>query len=166
MSIEVTLKQSEYAMAVYLSAMRQMVNERSGVEDKKMGARDGLEISVDGLVAELAFCKYFNVFPDLSFDPRSGGEDCLMDGRLVDVKSTTPGKTRVYLPQRKNQNNVERYVWCWVDFRTTWILGWFAPEDIFVGEKLSQSPRADELHYEIDLTTIRKFDARHQHVQG
>lgn len=155
--IRVDLKPSEYAMAVYLSSVREYVNKMSGVNDRQMGRDDGFKIGVDGLVAELAVCKHFNVMPDLSFEPRKGGYDCMINGRRVDVKSTKVDRWDVFIPARKQANNVDRYIWCWVDFRTAYILGWFAPEDIFDDRKLKPSPRADEYHYEINLKLARKF---------
>jgi hypothetical protein len=153
----VELKPTEYALAAHLAAIRQTVNSGSGVRDKQMGTDDGYKIGVDGLVAELAVCKHFNVMPDLSFEPRGGGHDCIIKNKLVDVKSTKVGKTTVYLPQRKSKNPIDIYIWCYVNFRQVEILGYFRPQEIFTPENLKQSPRVDELHYEIDLLKINKF---------
>lgn len=155
--IRVDLKPSEYSMAVYLSSVREYVNKMSGVNDRQMGRDDGFKIGVDGLVAELAVCKHFNVMPDLSFEPRKGGYDCMINGRRVDVKSTKVDRWDVFIPARKQTNNVDRYIWCWVDFRTAYILGWFAPEDIFDDRNLKPSPRTDEYHYAVNLKLARKF---------
>lgn len=153
----VELKPSEYAMAVQLAANREFVNKDFGVSDKQMGQDDGFKISVDGIVAEFAVCKFLNVWTDLSFDPRGGGHDLIRKGEKVDVKSTKFGRTTVFLPQRKKYNDIDRYVWCYVNFRTVEILGSFKPEEIFIDANLKQSPRADEMHYKIDLTKITKL---------
>lgn len=153
----ITLKPSEYAVCTYLSTVRQHVNKNFAVSDKQMGKDDGYKIGLDGLVAEMAVCKHFNVWPDLSYDPRAGGHDCVIKGRKVDIKSTKFGREVVYLPERKKHNDIDRYVWCYVDFRKVEILGWFKPEDIFQDKHLEQSPRSDEKHYKIHLAGIRKF---------
>lgn len=155
--ITVELKPSEVSLALYLSTVRHSVNTGLSVGDKQMGKEDGLKIASDGLIAELAVCKYFNVYPDLSFDPRSGGFDCIINGKKVDVKSTRYGKTNVYLPERKKHNQIDRYIWCWVDFRNVTLVGWFAPNEIFLDENLFQSPRPDEKHYCIDLKKAHQF---------
>ena len=152
--MEVELKPSEYAMAVQLAANREFVNKGFGVTDKQMGRDDGFKISVDGIVAEFAVCKFLNVWTDLSFDPRGGGHDFMLKGKKIDVKSTKYGRTTVFLPQRKKYNDIDRYVWCYVNFRTVEILGSFLPKEIFIEANLKQSPRSDEMHYEIDLTKI------------
>ena len=155
--IVVELDPTEYALAVQLAAIRQTVNFGSGVKDKQMGQDDGYKIGIDGLVAELAVCKHFNVMPELSFHPRGGGHDCIIGNCKIDVKSTKSGKTIVYLPERKSKNPIDLYIWCYVTFRKVEILGYFKPKDIFVEANLKQSPRPDEKHYEIYLRNLRKF---------
>jgi hypothetical protein len=155
--ITITLKPSEYATAVHVSSVRDFVNRDFGVNDRQMGRDDGFLIAVDGFVAELAVCKYFNVCPDLSFEPRSGGYDCLINGRRVDVKSTKPGRERVYIPEWKSKNEIERYIYCYVNFRTVDILGWFAPQDIFKKDNLEPSPKDDVNHHVLYLKDLRQF---------
>lgn len=145
-------------MAVYLSSVREFVNKEYGVNDRQMGKDDGFQIAIDGLVAEFGVCKYFNVCPDLSFEPRSGGEDCIIRNKRVDVKSTKPGKTKVYIPEWKAKNKIDRYVYCYVNFRTVNILGWFAPQDIFRTDNLELSPREGIKHHALDLEKLRKFN--------
>jgi hypothetical protein len=156
--ILITLKPSEYATAVYLTSVREFVNRDYGVNDRQMGKDDGFQIGVDGLVAEIAVCKYFNVYPDLSFEPRAGGADCIIKGRRVDVKSTKPGRDRVYIPDWKANNPIDRYIYCYVDFRSVEILGWFAPKDIFRGDNLEPSPRENVNHHVLFLENLRRFE--------
>ena len=153
----IVLKPSEYATAVYISSVREFVNRDYGVNDRQMGRDDGFSIVVDGFVAEMAVCKHFNVCPDLSFEPRAGGHDCMIRGKKVDVKSTKPGKERVYIPEWKKDNGIDRYVYCYVNFRTVDILGWFAPQDIFREDNLEPSPRAGVNHHVLNLKNLRKL---------
>lgn len=159
--MRIELSPSEYAMCAYLAATRDFVNKGFGVSDKQMGKDDGYQIGVDGLVAEIAVCKHFNVIPDLSFNPRGGGHDCIITRNdkpyKVDVKSTKPNNTTVFLPERKKHNAIDLYIWCYVRFRAVDIVGYFYPADIFKDENLGQSPRANEKHYIINLENIRKF---------
>lgn len=153
----IILKPSEYATAVYISSVREFVNRDYGVNDRQMGKDDGFLIAVDGFVAEMAVCKHFNICPDLSFEPRSGGHDCVVNGKKVDVKSTKPGKERVYIPEWKKDNGIDRYVYCYVNFRTVEILGWFAPQDIFREDNLEPSPRVGVNHHVLNLKNLRKL---------
>ena len=152
---EIILKPSEYAMAAHLSAARDHVNKGFGVTDRQMGQDDGFLIGLDGLVGELGVCKHFNVWPDLSFDPRMGGFDCVINGRKVDVKSTKPGKEKVYVPSRKAQDNIERYIFCYVNFRTVTILGWLYHQYVFREDNCEESPRKGEYHHMLYLNQLR-----------
>ena len=153
----IVLKPSEYAMAAYLASVRQFVNEDFRVSDKQMGKDDGFQIAVDGLVAEFGVCKHFNVCPDLSFEPRSGGIDCVISNKKVDVKSTKFGKTLVYIPEWKSKTSVDQYIYCYVKFRTVEILGWFSSDDVFRYENLEPSHRKDVFHHVLNLKNLRKF---------
>jgi len=153
--MDIILKPSEYATAVHISSIRQFVNKDFGVNDRQMGQDDGFMIAVDGFVAEIAVCKYFNVCPDLSFEPRAGGYDCLIGGRRTDVKSTKPGRERVYIPEWKSKNDIDRYIYCYVNFRTVNILGWFAPSDIFKQDNLEPSPQPNINHHVLYLKNLR-----------
>ena len=82
----------------------------------------------------------------------------MIKGRRVDVKSTKPGRDRVYIPDWKAQNGIDRYVYCYVNFRTVDILGWFAPQDIFREDNLEPSPRENVNHHVLYLENLRKFD--------
>lgn len=155
--VSITLKPSEYATAVYLASTREFVNRNFGVNDKQMGRDDGFQIAIDGFVGEIAVCKYFNVCPDLSFEPRAGGVDCVINGRRVDIKSTKPGRDRVYIPDWKAKNEIDRYIYCYVNFRSVDILGWFAPQDIFREDNLEQSPIKSINHHVLYLENLRKF---------
>lgn len=153
--IQVTLKPSEYAMAAHLAAVREYVNRDFGVNDRQMGWDDGFLIGVDGLVAELAVCKHFNVCPDLSFEPRKGGADCVISGKKVDVKSTKPEKDRFYIPEWKAKNDIDLYIFCHVKFRTTTILGWMRPENIFRDDNREPSPQKDINHHVLTISDFK-----------
>jgi hypothetical protein len=153
---KIILKPSEYSLAVYLSSVRTYVNEYAKVADKKMGYDDGFLIGVDGLVGEFGVCKHFNVCPDLSFEPRKGGADCVINGNRIDVKSTKPGRDKVFVPEWKAKDNIDRYIFCTVQFRTIEILGWFLHKDIFRDDNLEPSPRPNVKHHALLLENLRK----------
>ena len=155
-SNKIILKPSEYSLAVYLSSVRTYVNEYAKVSDKQMGYDDGFLIGVDGLVGEFGVCKHFNVCPDLSFEPRKGGADCVINGNRVDVKSTKPGKNKVFVPEWKAKDKIDRYIFCTVNFRTIEILGWFLHQDIFKEDNLEESPMKGVNHHALLLSNLRK----------
>ena len=57
--------------------------------DDQPGARKKADVA--GVAGELAFCKAYNLWPDLDCSGPCTADACLRDGRTVDVK-TTPVK--------------------------------------------------------------------------
>ncbi len=57
--------------------------------DNQPGAREKADVA--GVAGELAFCKAYNLWPDLDSSGPCTADACLRDGRTVDVK-TTPVK--------------------------------------------------------------------------
>jgi hypothetical protein len=90
----VTLDETEQIVCQMLAEARHNNNRTCGVRNAKVGSQSDAFTDLEGVAAEFAFCKLFNVYPDFSINPRSSaeGEDdgdaVLKDGRTVDVKST------------------------------------------------------------------------------
>jgi len=57
-----------------------------GLIDKKISPKNSLEIRIQGIGAELAVAKTYNVYPDFSEEPRIGGHDLFIYPSRVDVK--------------------------------------------------------------------------------
>jgi len=106
----VTLTPSELDVVRYIAQRRHEANAAADVRDRRYDAgRDPLAIGIEGLAAEVAFCKIANVCPDLSFEPRGGGFDCrLADGSTVDVKSYVGDLRRpsLLVPRHKVEKTV------------------------------------------------------------
>lgn len=90
MSVIITLTLGEISVATSIAAMRVGSNRQSGVDDAYIGPGSKRFASeFNGACAEIAFCKYRNLYPDLTVGPRSGGVDCVgRSGETVDVKCT------------------------------------------------------------------------------
>lgn len=90
----VTLNEFEQKICVEVANKRHANNRQKGVMDRKMGDQSVSETDLYGVGAELSFCRLFNLYPDLSIEPRStlAGTDVEKDSRLlvwrVDVKGT------------------------------------------------------------------------------
>lgn len=106
----VTLSETEVRLAEMLGLERSRCARRHAVPDKKMGNQPGCEIDILGCKAEFAFAKAFNVCPDLSTSPRSGGEDFTYKGFTVDVKATHYPNGRLLIHKKKSLNDSQLYV--------------------------------------------------------
>jgi len=115
--IVVELTDAEMLVIRMLGGLRSIVGRTAGVEDKKVANLPGLTIDEDGMMAEYAFCKRYNVFPDIVPGPRSGSYDCIYNGKRVDVKSTRYKDGRL-LATLKDNPDVDVYVLGIIDGNT------------------------------------------------
>jgi hypothetical protein len=86
--MDMTLNAAEQKLARFLALSRTSINRQAGVTNAKRADLTDAEIDLDGVGAELAWCRLANVYPDLTLSPRSGGADATWAGRTVDVKTT------------------------------------------------------------------------------
>lgn len=121
--ISVFLTDAEMVMVHMLGGMRAITGRAAGVQDKKMGPQSGVSIDEDGMVAEYAFCKHFNLFPDLVPGPRSGTYDCIYMGKRIDIKSTRHANGRL-LATLKDNPDVDVYVLGIIDGQTVHFPGY------------------------------------------
>jgi hypothetical protein len=81
------LTEPEQRLAKFLAQARYNNARSRGLKDQKIGPQSTAETDLEGIAAEIAFCKLFNVYPDLQLDERSP-YDALVNGVRVDVKTT------------------------------------------------------------------------------
>ena len=62
MSFSVKLTEDDLNICRLLGNMRTLVARGNKVKDAKMGDISGFDIDEDGVIAEYAFCKHFNIF--------------------------------------------------------------------------------------------------------
>ena len=90
----ITLDLTEQLICKAIANKRYQNARDMNVKNSKMGGQSNEQTDLEGISSELAFCKLFNVYPDLTVQVRSSaegtddGDAVLRDGRTVDVKST------------------------------------------------------------------------------
>jgi hypothetical protein len=107
----VTLDSSEVVVAQILASMRYNVARMARVRDAQIGAQGKYETDLEGMAAEIAFCKHFNYFPDLTVGPRKGGYD--VEGRAgetIDVKVTKYESGKLLATLKKKPEDAAYYV--------------------------------------------------------
>lgn len=105
-----TLTKIEQQLAEHLGKQRRKNNRALGVVDQFVETtRSAAEADIDAMGAELAFCRLFNVYPDLDVSPRAGGGDAILAGKSVDVKTTDVPFGRLLVPVGKNTTGVDLY---------------------------------------------------------
>jgi hypothetical protein len=89
---DILLDVMEQRLAKAIGKARTDANRSANVPDAKIGEQTAEQTDLEGFAAELAFCKMFNVYPDLSIKPRrsqhDSGDALTHGGNIVDVKSS------------------------------------------------------------------------------
>ena len=108
--IKVVLEVGEIETARILAQARYKFNRQGGVKNRKRSPESPASIEVNGMGAELAFCKAFNLWPDLTVGVRSGGGDALnQDGKSVDVKATPHVNGMLLVTPDKVEHGIDLY---------------------------------------------------------
>lgn len=92
-----------------LAQERFQANRGSGVRDQKIGPQGTDKTDLEGLGGEFAFCRLFGVEPDMSIGPRQGGADAIINGKTVDIKTTSYERGVLILSPAKNVADVDYY---------------------------------------------------------
>ena len=105
--MKITLTEHEQRIAHFLAKERYNVNRDNNVHDAKKGEQSNEFVDLEGIAGEMAFCKLFNVYPDLEIkvttqDTDAG--DCVLNGHKVDVKTTSYETGRLICATWKNDD--------------------------------------------------------------
>ena len=154
--MEVELDNGEILMATMLGLLRNSVNRAAGVKDRKKGDLDPSRMDIDGMAAEVAFCKFQNLYPDFSISPQKLTYDCLTkDGNKVDIKQTHYPDGRLLVNTDKAGAETTHYVLVVGRVPKFRMVGYVEKEDVFVDENLA------DLHgrkvYAIEQDKLKKF---------
>jgi len=116
----IVLNQLETNLAVLSGTARMLQNQTNGVFTR--GPRK-LDPDINGMGGEIAVCKYFNRFPDLTIGPHFSGYDLKIKGQRVDVKTTTYSPGYLQAKQTKKQDACDIYILVHAEFPRFEILG-------------------------------------------
>jgi len=137
-----------------LGRMRSLIARSSGVKDAKIGDQDGAEADVLGMMAEYAFAKHFNTFPDLGLTPRSGSADGVYKNFRYDIKSTKY-KTGKLLSTTKVNNDVDIYVLAIIKDNEITFPGFAMKDDLIKQENLKDLGHGKG--YSLEQSQLRQF---------
>jgi len=153
--MKVVLQPDEIMVCQIIGRMRSLIARNCGIKDAKIGEQDGAESDVIGMMAEYAFAKQFNVFPDLGLSPRSGSADGVMKNKKYDIKSTTY-KTGRLLCTLKDNPDVDVYVLAIVSGNEVYIAGWEYKESLRQDKNLTDLGHG--MGYALTQDKLKKFN--------
>ena len=135
MSKKIKLRDDELSLCELVGRNRSLIARASNIKDAKVGKQDGAKADEMGFMAEYAFAKIFNVFPDVGFFPRSGSADGVLRGFNYDVKATSY-KSGKLLCTKKDNPDIDMYVLAIVNPPEVDIVGYAMKEDLRKKENL------------------------------
>ena len=133
--MKIKLNEIEERLVTFLAKKRMLANRKHDIPDEQVGKQDKLEMEINGLGGELAFCKATNTYPDLTLAGEPGTRpkaDTHLFGSLWDVKTTKRADGRLLVrPMKRGQKACEYYVLVTGSMPNYKIVGWMHAEDLF-----------------------------------
>jgi hypothetical protein len=133
----VTLDAGEMAVAQMVASMRNAINRASKVGNSRVGPQSDYQTDLDGLVAEIAWAKWQNCWPDLSVSPRAGGADAVTGDARVDIKATRYVNGKLLAVPSKNQGDADVYVLAIVRENEVRFPGWAYADELLSDNNLT-----------------------------
>lgn len=84
----VTLTEDELIACRLMGNMRTFGSIAGNSRSTPYNGWELADINQDSFTGEYAFCKYWNLFFDITATPRRGGYDCVLHGQRMDIKTT------------------------------------------------------------------------------
>lgn len=155
-NMKVTLVKGEIETANMLAKGRTHANQRPGKVNQLRSPAEQQELELNGMGAELAYCKAFNLWPDMTIGHRIGGEDCLHAGKTVDVKFTSYIHGDLYVTPDKRDKGVDVYalVTGWMPHYD--IVGYATSDEIFRDNNLADTGRG--ISYVVPRDKLHEYD--------
>lgn len=156
--IPVKLTDGEMMAVRWLAKKRHEIDRQNGVVDQQVGPQSSAQTDIVGVSAEFAFCKYFNLWPDL--DPTSRKiADCVdREGCTVDVKGTHYRSGRLLLLIKDNMQYCDKYVLVVGQPPQMWIAGWITKDKYITYEMKGRMAPDKPLSYIATQEQLSGFD--------
>jgi hypothetical protein len=138
----IELNQAEQKLAIYLAKSRHKNARGNNIVDRKIGDQSSEMTDLNGIGAEIAFCKANNCYPDTSIGEGLPYADALTsNGNFIDVKTTTYPNGHLVAAPWKTGQGVNYYCLLVGDFPSYRIAGYMSKEDLLQKSKLKDLGR-------------------------
>lgn len=156
--MKVQLTSIDVIICQMIGRMRNIVNKTCGIKDTKISPDTNDNIDVQGFLAEYAFCKHFNLFPDFDVTPRSGSYDAFYKGYRYDIKSTQHKNGRLIATTKVNPD-VDIYILAIIDDTEIDFIGYAFKEELIRPENITNLGYGDT--YLLERNKLHKFKDGH-----
>ena len=136
----VTLNPYEISTADFLGRSIRAYSQGRGHDPHDYHGRGMVENHIQAAGAELAYCKIFNIYPNFTINELRTDEDCIHDGRRVDVKWNPGHGNRTWLAVRASmrwKEPPEVFALMVGKSPTYNLIGWMMFDDLWQDEMLS-----------------------------
>lgn len=91
-----------------------------------------MQHEIQGVAAEVAFAKYYNLYPPMDIGMKPGSADFIVDGRSIDVKQSKYEDARLIVPPYKLEGNrsCDSYVLVTGEMPSMRMMGYARKEDL------------------------------------
>ena len=152
---EVTLSDTEQLLAKAIAKRRYQKSREAGVHNSRKGPQSDEATDKEGMGGEIAFCKLFNVYPDLSIEVKSSAQgtdkgDCILHvvgNGTVDVKTTIYPDGKLLAAPWKSKEGVDLYALMTGKFPTYTFKGFMTSADLMVEERYKTFSKSDAKAY-------------------
>jgi hypothetical protein len=153
---DVILNEAEQRLAQYLAKRRHDAARMDGIPDMKMGPQSAYDTDLEGIAAEIAFCKIMNVYPDTDIvvgtRPISDAYTTSMGS--VDVKATKYRNGRLLATTKKYANHPDSYALMVGEFPRYKFVGWVPAEELLMERNIRDLGHGEG--YVLDQSMLRK----------
>ena len=131
----ITLTDIEVRIVKHVAKRRRDDNIKQKTNNARISNQDDLKINVEGFAGEMAFCKLFNVYPDLTSECRTSSEDsgeAVINNKQIDIKTTKYDDGLLLAPIWSNNKKVDIYALMTGTIPTYCFRGFILKEDLIV----------------------------------
>ena len=136
--VDVVLNEAEQKLAKYLAKKRYDAARRDGIPDMKMGPQSAHETDLEGIAAEIAFCKIMNVYPDTDVvvGARPVADAYTTSFGSVDVKTTKYRNGMLLATTKKYTKHPDSYALMIGEFPRYRFVGWVPAEELLMEKNI------------------------------
>ncbi len=147
----------EMQIAHQMGNSRWVSNRLAGVDNGRCDMSSA-NIEAIGVLGEMAFAKWNNIYFDMSLHTRQGGPDFYYRGKSWDIKSTKKMEGSLIASQKKTLADSQMYVLalvseCFVDF-----VGYAYAEELLRKENLWEIQKGKDPVYRLKQHQLHPFD--------
>jgi len=143
--MNITLNEAEQKLCYYIAKRRYQNARSNSIPDHKIGPQSCEETDLEGIGAEVAWCKVNNLYPDTEItEGYTPAEDCIShNGLRIDVKSTKYPNGHLLATLKKKDKRCDLYALVIGAFPTYRIAGYVPAEELFKEENIKNFGHGD-----------------------